>query len=171
MYPVRLLLASACAALPLSVALADDSGPAAARFYPLVGHWKGNGQMSEPGQAPVALELKWDCRKASAGSAVLCEMTAKNDKMLAAETDLFGVDPVTGKGHWFAVTNQGETHDHVAEWTDATTMKARFAWTQDGKAWEENVSFKLTSARSIEFRSVVTANRAQVGSFSGRVER
>jgi len=172
MHPARqLVVAVACAILPITAVLADDSGPAAAPFFPLVGQWKGDGQMSEPGQKPVALALQWDCRKASAGAAVLCQLTAKNGKMLIAETDLFGVDPVTGKSHWYAVTNQGETHDHEAQWVDAKTMKARHAWNQDGKMMEENVTFRLTSARSIEFRSVVTANGGELGAFSGRLKR
>jgi hypothetical protein len=30
-----------------------------------------------------------------------------------SETDLMGVDAVTGEGHWYAVINQGESHDHI----------------------------------------------------------
>jgi hypothetical protein len=38
---------------------------------------------------------------------------AKNGKLVMSETDLMGVDAVTGEEHWYAVINQGESHDHI----------------------------------------------------------
>jgi len=145
--------------------------PAAARYYPLVGHWKGKGHLSEAGQAPIALALRLTCNKAASGWAVRCAMVAKNDKMTMTESDLMGVDAITGKGHWYAVTNQGETHDHIAEWVDRKTMKAHYAWSADGKQMVENITLMLARGKSMEFHSVVTADGKEVSAFSGKLAR
>jgi hypothetical protein len=162
----------ACAAGPAAVSAADTTAaPDAARFFRLVGHWKGHGELAQPGQAPARLTLDYRCRKSAASSAVSCEMKARNGTMAIAETDLFGVDPVGRRGHWYAVTNQGESHDHLVEWTDAGTMKARYAWSQDGAKMEENIAIRFDGARSMDFRSVVTANGNEAAVFGGTLRR
>jgi len=169
---LAVVLAFACSAASAPAAeSAPPAAPAAARIYPFVGTWSGRGELSEPGQKPVPLSLGLKCSKASSGWAVRCEMTAKNGQMVITETDLMGVDPVTGQGHWYAVTNQGETHDHVAEWTDASTMKARHEWTQDGKRMGEDVTLRFGGRKSLEFRSVTSADGQEVARFSGTVTR
>lgn len=161
-----------CAAGVLAPAVAENTPPpAAARFYPFVGKWTGNGELGSPGQPPAKLALRLNCRKASAGWAVLCELDATNKEMSIQETDLFGVDPVTGKGHWYAISNQGETHDHVADWPDTKTMKASTTWTHEGKRMEENITFHFTSSRSMEFRGIVSENGKEVGAFTGKLKR
>jgi hypothetical protein len=166
------LIASAVTApVADAVAATAPDTPAAARFYAFVGHWKGLGQISEPGHAPTALTLAFSCSKASAGWAVRCEMMARNDKLMITESDLMGVDPATGTGHWYAVTNQGETHDHVAEWSGAKAMKARHTWTQDGKNMEEDIAFAFTGNKAMDFRSVVREDGKEVAAFSGRLLR
>lgn len=82
-----------------------------------------------------------------------------------------GVDPVTGKWHWYAVTNQGETHDHLADWTGADEMNARYSWIQDGKKMDEIITVKLSGKKAMEFRSVVNAHGEEVNSFSGKLKR
>ena len=91
--------------------------------------------------------------------------------MKMSEPDLMGVDPVTGAGHWYAVTNQGETHDHLTDWPDPKTMKARYAWTQDGKKMAEDITFKFTGKSSVTFQSVTTADGQEAGLFSGALKR
>ena len=173
MHPLsRLVLALATVGVAAVSAAAEKApAPAAARFYPLVGKWGGSAEMGEPGKAPVKLAVHWNCRKASAGSAVLCEMSGKNKEMAVHETDLFGVDPVTGQAHWYAVTDMGETHDHKVEWADPKTMKAGISWTQDGKQMQEAITMRLTGAKALEFQSVVTQDGKEVGSFTGRLKR
>ncbi len=170
---VSLVLAAGAIALPMAAAAADAvvARPAAVRFYPLLGHWKGLGQRVEPGQPPVVLAMTLSCRKASSGWAVRCDMVGRNETMIMTESDLMGVDPVTGTGHWFAVSNQGDTHDHVAEWPDANTMKAHYAWTQDGKQMLESIVFQIVDNNSLEFRSVVASDGNEVGTFSGKLAR
>jgi len=54
------------------------------------------------------------------------------------------VDSVTGQGHWYAITNSGDTHDHLSSWPDANTMLAHYKWTQEGKDMEEDITFKFS---------------------------
>lgn len=164
------VLGCAVAAAPAAAASADKL-PAASSYYRLVGHWKGRGELTSPGQPAVKLALKLSCYKVSSGWAVRCAMSARNGKMLMTESDLFGVDPVTGQGHWYAITNQGETHDHLTEWTDAGTMKAHYGWKEGGKRMMEKIVFKLPTRRTLKFRSAVTADGQEAGAFSGRLER
>lgn len=167
------VLATAALIAPL-LGMAAPGGakaPAVARYYAFVGHWRGRGQLSQIGHAPVALALWISCSKAAAGWAVRCQLVGKNSKIRMAESDLFGVDEATGQGHWYAVTNQGDAHDHLTHWVDAKTMTASHAWTQDGKHMQENITITLPYRKVLEFRSVVTADGKQVNVFSGKVAR
>jgi len=169
--PLLALAAALAAASPFAAATEKAPAPAAARFYPLVGQWTGNGALGAPGQPATKLSLHYQCRKVSAGAAVLCELRADGKDMRVRETDLFGVDPATNQGRWYAVTNMGETHDHAADWPDAKTMRARLAWTQEGKRMEENITLRFGTPRAMEFSSVVTQDGKEVGSFTGRLKR
>jgi hypothetical protein len=143
--------------------------PAASEFYPILGKWHGKGTFVEAGKDPIKLKLSLSCKKVSSGWAVACNMNAKNGSMLMTESDLMGVDPVTGQAHWYAITNQGETHDHLAQWVDAKTMKAHFAWTQGGSKMLENIVFKFKGKKSATWSSVVSADGKKVGEFSGTI--
>ena len=136
-----LVLAGAALTVSVSDALAQTAAPASAptQFYPFLGYWKGHGQYGAPGKDPAQLALSLSCRRAVAGWAVRCDFVGRGDTMTFVEADLMGVDPVTGIGHWYAVNNQGDTHDHIAEWTDAKTMIAHYEWEQNGKQMRENV--------------------------------
>jgi hypothetical protein len=92
-------------------------------------------------------------------------------KQVLAETDLFGVDPLTGTGHWYAVTNTGDTHDHVVHWKGPHTLQARYTWRQEGKPMEERIVLHLSAANSLEFRSVTSENGHEVSVFSGTLQR
>ena len=159
--------------LPLSRAYsaALEDRPDASIFYPFIGSWKGKGQITEAGNKPADLSIAIFCVKASDGYAVSCKMSANNKDMSISESDLFGVDPVTGKGHWFAVSNQGETHDHVATWTDDNTLKAGYSWTQDGKKMQEDTTIILPNEKTMEFTTVVSADGAETTSFHGKLTR
>lgn len=158
-------------AVTIAKAETTTEKPAASRYYPFVGNWKGKGQMSEPGEKSVLLTLRLKCRKAASGWAVSCEMQAKNDKMTITESDLMGVDPITGTGHWYAVTNQGDAHDHITEWANAKTMHAHYGWSQDGKKMLEKISVVFGTNKSMEFHSIVTADGKAAGEFSGKLMR
>lgn len=148
-----------------------EKAPAASRFYALLGHWKGKGQLIAAGEAPITLALKVSCVKAASGWAVHCDMVARNAKMTITESDLFGVDAATGTGHWYAVTNQGEVNDLVTQWTNTKTMVAHRAWMQDGKQMDEKVIFTLPRKTAMKFSSTVTAFGKKVDVFSGELTR
>lgn len=154
-----------------TMAAANTKAPAAAVFYPLVGKWHGEGELGEAGQKPAALKLSLNCKKVSSGWGIACSMQAKNKSMTIMESDLMGVDPVTGQAHWYAVTSQGETHDHLATWSDASHMKAHYDWTQDGKKMQENISFTIKTKKSLTFHTVVTMEGKKIADFSGTLKR
>ncbi|MFZ1907543.1 MAG: hypothetical protein WAU52_00535 [Burkholderiales bacterium] len=170
-----LVLAGAALTVSVSGAVAQTAAPAPTpvptRFYPFLGYWKGNGQYGAPGKDPVQLALSLSCRKAVSGWAVRCDFVGRGDTMIFVEADLMGVDPVTGIGHWYAVNNQGDTHDHISDWTDARTMIAHYEWEQNGKQMRENVIFRFAREKDMDFRSVVTENGQEVGAFFGKLSR
>jgi hypothetical protein len=169
-----LVLAGAAAALPAADALAQGMNtPASAQFYPFLGYWKGRGQLSVPGKDPELLRLSLSCRKAVAGFAVRCDFVGRNDTTMFTfvEADLMAVDPATGVGHWYAVNNQGEVHDHTAQWPDAATMNARYDWVQNGRQMSENVVFRFREGKHMSFRSVTTQDGQEVGAFFGNMYR
>lgn len=169
------LLAPCLLILPLAGVQAGQEGatPAipAAQFYPLIGNWKGTITIQETGQAPAELSGEFNCKKASLGWAVSCEFAAKNDQFQIGETHLWGVDPVSGGGHWYAVNNMGETHDHATRWVDAKTLKANYAWQQEGRQMAEEVTISLAQAKAVTFQSVVTADGQQMAMMTGKMSR
>jgi hypothetical protein len=143
--------------------------PVSSKFYPFLGYWKGNGQYGAPGKDPVQLALSLSCRKAVAGWAVRCDFVGRGETMLLIEADLMGVDPVQGVAHWYAINNQGDVHDHIADWPDANTMNAHYDWEQNGKQMRENVVFRFPREHEMSFRSVITENGQEVGAFFGNM--
>ena len=142
--------------------------PDVAPFYAFTGKWRGTGELVEAGQEPAKLAMKLICAKSADSAAVSCEMSARNKQMNMAESDLFGVDPVTGTAHWYAVTNQGETHDHIVQWSDANNLNAHYAWQQDGKQMEENIAVAFRG-RTMSFKSTVTADGKEMETFSAKL--
>lgn len=162
------LVATLTIGLPVARGAGDTALPAAAAFSVLSGDWQGEGRVSENDEVSH-FDLRLQCSQASAGWAELCMMSGRDRDgvIVLAETDLFGVDPVTGQGHWYAVSNSGETHDHLADWTDAHTLHAHLGWQQDGKQMEERIVLSLAGAKTLEFHSVVSENGHDVSEFSG----
>lgn len=172
MHPVSRLFANVVqvllVGLPLAGAAAGSPAPSAAAFSGLVGHWQGQGSTTENGQK-IPLSLQLDCEKVSDGRAVLCRMGGRDGagRLVLSETGLFGVDRATGTGHWYAVNNAGEAHDHVVRWRNPDTLLASYTWQQDGRDMAENIVLDLSSASYLGIRSVVSANGAEVAEFNG----
>ena len=59
------------------------------------------------------------------------------------ETDLMGYEPNTNTFHWYAVTNAGETHDHVAQASDGNKQQFIFTGTQEGKPFKEVIDLEI----------------------------
>jgi len=157
-------------ALAMAAEKGTDKAPAASQFYPLLGKWKGKAEIQEQGKPVVKLSMTVHCSKGSAGHAVRCDTVAKNEQLTIAESDLFGFDPITNTGHWYSISNIGEAHDHITQWPDANTMQARYAWTQEGKKFEEHVTFAF-KGKHLSFKSTTSVEGNQVAVFSGELTR
>ncbi|MFL5304668.1 MAG: DUF1579 family protein [Polyangia bacterium] len=147
---IKTKIGTAFAAL---VILAAGSGAGAAPPPPetkdlarLVGSWKGTGSMAIGSDKADGIKVTWTCRAVSGGSGVACDavMTGIPGVDRYEETDLFGYDPGTGKLHWFAVTNAGETHDHVGGPWNGQSAQFVYTGVQDRKPLKEilDLSFK-----------------------------
>ena len=147
-----------------------SKAPAAAQYNPLLGKWKGKAQVQETGKPAVQLSMRLHCSKGSAGHAVRCDTLAKNKDLTIAESDLFGFDPISNTGHWYSISNIGEAHDHLTQWTDANNMQAHYAWTQQGKKFEESVTLAF-KGKHLSFKSTTAVEGNQVAVFSGELTR
>jgi len=104
--------------------------------------------------------------------AVVCAFSGKGGKdMEMTENDLFGFDPVSQQGHWYAVTNSGDVHDHLTHWANAKTMVGEHSWEQDGKKMQEHIVFKFANAKNVSFVSDVMQGNQKVAEFSGKFKR
>jgi hypothetical protein len=142
-----LLAASAAAGL----AAAHDLDPAVAKLpkeiqpmHCLVGTWQGSATFTQGAQkSPVKFNIR--CEAASAGYGISCKASFTGFPSGAAEeTDLFGYDSSKRQYHWYAVTNQGETHDHVAELPKSNTIDFVYRGQQDGKPFVESIALTIS---------------------------
>ncbi|SRR5258706_10123420 len=105
----------------------------------LLGTWKATGTMTI-GKDASKIDLTWTCKLASAKFGVTCIGSAHGIPGAGTyeETDLFGYEPNSDTYHWFAVTNAGETHDHVAKHAgDSGKIQFVYTGTQEGKPMKE----------------------------------
>ncbi|MDH5693551.1 MAG: hypothetical protein OEZ47_10645 [Gammaproteobacteria bacterium] len=156
-------------------AMSSDKGgnvPAEAqKFQQFLGHWRGDAEITETGKAPVPMKMKIDCQQASSGFAVLCHDTISNQLMTMTETDLMGFNPADGSYHWYAVTNTGETHDHLVEWISDNAFVARTTWQQGGVEMAESIAVTWSSPTAMEFRTVITAAGQEAMVFVGNLKK
>jgi hypothetical protein len=123
----------------------------------LVGSWKGTASMTMGKDKVDGVKLSWTCKPTSGQWGVACNASFVGmpgiDKY--EETDLFGYDPGAGKYHWFAVTNGGETHDHVGTQGKGDTIEFVYNGAQEGKPFKEviQMSFKGKNESMLDFRS------------------
>lgn len=173
-------LATCVLVVPIAARAADErpappptpyQRPAASAFYPFLGFWRGDAQISEAGQPRVELSLTLSCRKASSGWAVRCDMVGRGETLTLVEADLMGVDPASGAGHWFVVNNLGETRDHRAEWLDRRTLRTQYAWAQDGKQMLQSSSYLFIGEHRLDIRRVTSADGREVSVFAARLGR
>ncbi len=158
-------------ALGSSVAMAADNAPAPAgtKLDALIGTWKGEAEMREPGKPPVKTSVDVTCRATAGSSGVSCDARFASPEMNYLESDLFGYDAAAAKVHWFAVTNAGEVHDHVGEWT-GDRLTVRYSGRSAGKKLTEDVTLELGGS-TLTFSAVTQIAGATTSTMSGSAKR
>ena len=123
----------------------------------LVGSWKGTGSMTMGKDKVDGIKMSWNCKRASAEWGVVCtgSMAGIPGMDRYEESDLFGYEPNTGKYHWYAVTNAGETHDHVSSPSNGPTLEFVHNGVQEGKPFKEVVqlTFKGPKDSTLDLRA------------------
>lgn len=131
------------ASLPL-VAAADPLPRPVAGMECLIGTWRGSGTVAM-GKDKAKIDATWTCHRVSQKWGVMCtfKVTGVPGVAVYEETDLMGYEPNTNTFHWYAVTNAGETHDHVAPATDGGKLQFVFTGTQEGKPFKEVIDMDM----------------------------
>jgi len=129
----------------LATAGSTDAVPAQAKeLHCLVGKWKGEGKLTV-GSEVASVKGKYVCKKISGGFGVACtaELTGVPGLDKYRQHDMWGYDAGADAYHWFAITNAGETHDHVGRLT-SDSFVGKYEGVRGGKAFVETVEFRFT---------------------------
>ena len=129
----------------------------------LVGNWRGGGTVAL-GKDKVKVGADWNCQRTASEFGVLCALRVTGIPGVSsyAETDLFGFEPNTNQYHWYAVTNAGETHDHVASLTEGNRIQFVYIGTQGGKALKEVIELNFApDHKSVTGRAETFVGRAK----------
>lgn len=125
------------------------------QMHCLVGSWHGNGALTVGGKR-IELSMRMDCEPTSGGHAITCKSRFAGGGMVHEETDLFGYDPNKRQYHWFAVTSDGDAHDHVASVPRGPTVNWKYKGLKHGKAFTENIAMTFDK-RGSKIRFVTRA--------------
>lgn len=77
------------------------------------------------------------------------------------ENDLWSFDRLTGKVHLFSITSEGESHDHVGNWTDDKTLSLNWRGTFEDQELEEKIVAKWITKDQIELKETNYSLRAR----------
>jgi hypothetical protein len=113
----------------------------------MLGNWKGTGTMIM-GKDKAKLDATWSCKKTGGDFGILCNLriTGIPGVPVYEETDLMGYEPNSKTYHWFTVTNAGETHDHVAPYSEKSRIRFTYTGVQEGKPFKELVDWEFLGA-------------------------
>jgi hypothetical protein len=130
----------ACLAVPAAASADALPGPVTGMDC-IVGTWQGGGTITM-GKDTARIGTSWSCNRVSQQWGVVCTFRVAGIPGVALyeETDLMGYDPETNTYHWYAVTNAGETHDHVARVPTGNFIEFTYTGTQDGKPFKEVIA-------------------------------
>jgi hypothetical protein len=139
----------------------------------LVGTWKGSGVLTM-GADQANLKITWNCQPAAGSWGVSCQarFTGMPGGAAHLETDLFGFEPGSKKFHWFSVTNEGETHDHVSDGPKGDVIEFVHNGMQDGKPLREviRMTFK-DDCKKLDLRSETTVAGQVVAVLEGQAHK
>ena len=87
-------------------------------------------------------------------------------------TDMFGFDAGAGKYHWFAVTNAGETHDHVADVPTGNVIDWVYTGVQEGKPLKETIKMTFSDdATTLDFAAETFLDGTSTSRFKGKIKK
>lgn len=136
----------------------------------LLGDWKGTGTL-KMGDNLAPVTSAFSCQVAPGGAAVACTHHAEIEGMgPMIENALIGVDPASGKLHWYNVNTMGETHDHVGHWASADQIAWSFEGEAEGQPLVESITMDLGGGE-LSFRSETTVGGQQAALFEGTMTR
>jgi hypothetical protein len=70
------------------------------------------------------------------------------------ENNFWILEENTGKVHLYSVTSEGETHDHVGDWKDDTTLELNWKETFEYQGMEEQIKVKWLTKDQIELEEI-----------------
>ena len=135
----------------------------------LVGTWRGSVKF-RAGDIDADVKLNLSCQATSSNYGVKCEARFRGlpGGGERHETDLFGYDASRKQYHWFAVSDMGETHDHVAEIPSSPTIEWIYRGLQDGKPLEERIRMTFSEdGKQLQIQNDGTVGGAPAWTFAG----
>ena len=128
----------------VSIAAAEDLPKPVQDMDCLIGKWTATGTVSM-GKDSAKVTATWECKRISLKYGVGCTLALKGVPGLPvyAESDMFGFDAGANKYHWYAVTNAGEVHDHVADLPTGNKLQFVYTGTQEGKPFKEVIDLDI----------------------------
>jgi len=165
------MLIAALVLLPFAV-LADPVPKQVEKMECLVGAWKGGGSLVM-GKDKAKLDVTVECKRTSARFGVLCTFHATGmPGMTLEETDLFGYEPNSDTYHWYAVTNAGETHDHVARPPSGERLDFQYTGVQEGKPMTETIAFDFSKdGKTLAVKSDTSVGGAVIATLDVKVRK
>lgn len=118
------------------------------------GDWTVTGSLAMEGNTmPVA--GRWQMVPAAAGWGLRCKFEGTIEGLgTADEDDLVGYDQETGLSHVYSLTNTGNVHDHVGDWTSADVLELVYEGTMQGAPYREVVTCTFSGDAAVQLRSV-----------------
>lgn len=142
-------------------------------LHKLVGLWTAKQATFTMAGKAQKVDITIDCKATSGGWGVACQSKIVAPGMVIEETDLFGYDAQHKRYHWYAVTSQGETHDHAGMPTSGDrSFVFVHAGPMDGKPMQEilRMTFDATE-KKIDFRSDGIVDGQPVWQISGALTK
>jgi hypothetical protein len=136
----------------------------------LVGDWAGTGSL-QMGETAAPVTSDFSCEVAPGGVALACTHRAQIEGMgPLVENALIGIDPASGKLHWYNINTMGETHDHIGAWASDETIEWRLEGEAEGQPLVESITMDVADA-TLSFRSETTVGGQRASLFEGSMQR
>ena len=156
---IKRLILAVFLLLSVTAAQADEAAlppPGVVKLHGLIGHWTGDGNMTEPGHKSHTVAIEMDCVEAAGGWAIQCSDKMTGTGINYLEGDLMGYDSQSNNYHWYAVTNAGDVRDYLAQWKGDAAFLANYTTKAGSQTVSEDMTIEFVSASEIDVTSTVT---------------